>query len=240
LTKSPGSIQQALKISIIAHALIVLGWIVGPLILKTLGIENTKTYIPSLRVDLVALPDRKVTDTHLPDPVLPQKPPEEETAKPEKSATTAPTTASNDSDISLNKSKNKKAESMKADQIKKALARIRALEQIKGNEVSKGSSLSGEVKKELETTYFDALLEKVREHWELPTWLLEKNLIAQASIKIAADGRILKIQLVKSSGNEQFDQEVKRAIQLANPLPPPPSELNTDSFRSNLILGFPL
>jgi len=129
----------------------------------------------------------------------------------------------------------------------KALEKIAAMqktasdaEPIKGNIISKGSSISGEAKTSLETTYYDVVLEKIRSNWELPKWLQEQNISAKVLILLDRNGQITSYQLVKPSGNEQFDQEVKRAIEVSAPFPAPPTAVIPDVGTQGIQLGFPL
>jgi protein TonB len=208
---------------------------------------------PSLRVDLVGLPDQKPAESV---PVEPAKP--EPAGEPATAPAPAPAPEP-DGMAGLRKSakeliRKKKKEPSKKEKsaqkkLKKALARIRALERIKalageskakGNRVSKGSSLTGEAKRSLEETYFEVVLERVRTHWELPKWLREQNRSARVMIRLDGQGRIRNFEFVQSSGSEPFDTEVRRALQSAAPFPVPPEGISSDLSREGIVLGFPL
>ncbi|RMG42999.1 MAG: TonB family protein [Candidatus Dadabacteria bacterium] len=50
-------------------------------------------------------------------------------------------------------------------------------------------------------------------------------LIAQVEFSISRDGQISDLRIISSSGNSNFDQSVLRAINKANPVPPPPEKV---------------
>ena len=132
--------------------------------------------------------------------------------------------------------------------MKNAIARIKALERIKamdgevvkGNQISKGSSLSGDAKASLETTYYDVVVERIRSYWELPQWLQDKNLSAKVLILINSKGEMTSYHFIKSSGNEQFDNEVKRTLQVSSPYSVPPAAIVSDVANEGVTLGFPI
>ena len=203
--------------SIALHVLLIIY-----MAIKSLVFPDTATeYLPSLRVDLVALPDQKKNDTLTPKPAEP----EPEAQKPK--AETKP-------DVKKLKATLERI---------KAIERIKALaggDEVRGNKISKGSALTGEAKTSLETTYFDVILERVRSNWELPKWLQEQNLSAKVTIYLDARGQMKSFKFTKSSGNDQFDSEVKRTLQASSPFPLPPDAISSDLSGSGILLGFPL
>ncbi len=244
------NIKRFIVRSLIAHVTILMVLFIKQVVFPS----SPEVYLPSLRVDLVALPDRKMTETQ----VLPVAPKPEESAPPkveekkvEEKKVKIETKSEDEGDYAIHKKKkHEKSVKEKTAQkkLKNALARIKALERIKametetvkGNQISKGSSLSGEAKVALETTYFDVILEQVRSNWELPKWLQEQNLSAKAQVFIDRHGNLSRYEIVKSSGNEQFDNEVKRTLQAAAPFPVPPNDIASEMFNNGVVLGFPL
>jgi len=231
-SRNQDPLARAIKISLFIH----LGFLVL-LYLKSIIVPsalNTKEYIPSLRVDLVALPDQKTTEQ-----VTPSMPAavEEVKAPPQKEKVILKTEEKGD--YSLNKKKKK-------ERLKNALARIKSLEkikegeQIKGNKVMRGSSSKGTASESVETTYFDVVLDKIRSEWELPQWLKEKNLSAKVLIQIDRRGMITHTNFIKSSGNEQFDAAVKRTLQAAVPFPAPPLSILANVSQDGIVFGFPI
>lgn len=75
---------------------------------------------------------------------------------------------------------------------------------------------------------FDAYFAKITEHiWKQWIWtdIGKKDLEAIISVKILKDGTMLVKNIEKSSGNLLFDKSAIRALTKANPLPPPPYEM---------------
>lgn len=205
--------------------------------------SEPKVYIPSMRVDLVALPDHKVNET--PKISIESQKTETEKKLVEKDEKKIEIKA--DDAIAISKKPTKDQDRMKAalDRIK-ALAKVQEDEppptrdQIRGNQISKGSAVTGEAKNSAETSYFDLVLDRVRARWELPRWLQEKPLSARVALKIDRDGQIKSIEFIQTSGEDRYDQEVRRAIQAAAPFPNPPTTMVSELSTSGILLGFPI
>jgi colicin import membrane protein len=60
------------------------------------------------------------------------------------------------------------------------------------------------------------------------------GLVAKVRFTIAPDGEVSGIRLEQSSGNPTFDSSAMRAVERANPLPPPPARYVRE-FREFLI-----
>ena len=58
----------------------------------------------------------------------------------------------------------------------------------------------------------------------------KKDLETIIAIRIARDGRIVDIQIEKTSGNLELDNSALRAITKANPFPPMPPDFEKDIF----------
>lgn len=226
----PDPIVRAIKLSLGIHAALLV-----ILYLKSIVMPselNTKEYIPSLRVDLVALPDQKTTDQVT--PAMPSSPEETKEVTKEKIKETP-----EKGDYSLNKKKKKERLKSALDRIK-ALEKIKEGEQIKGNKVMKGSSAKGVATDSVETTYFDVVLDKIRTEWELPQWLKDKGLSAKVLIHIDRRGMITHTRFIKASGNEQFDAAVKRTLQASVPFPAPPTSILANVSQDGIVFGFPI
>lgn len=245
---------RGVKRSLIGHGAIsvvaILSWVVFP--------SKPIVLNPSIRVDLVGLPDiakkdlakftpsefeeldKKLTEAgqkakeslkelKKPDP---PKPPEEP-----------------DDTMAMKEEKKSSKDKSKKD-LKSAIDRIKALQDIeddvkksspqkkiiaKGNVLSKGTDLEGEQTESVEN-YGDKMRSRLRQHWDLPVWLSRQNLSAQVVVFLDPQGSVLNMVFRKASGNEQFDDFVKKTIQKSQPFPPPPSEI----LRGGVTLGFPL
>jgi len=128
-----------------------------------------------------------------------------------------------------------------------ALDRIKALNKldgedhiIKGNKISRGTSLSGEAKEKMQVTYFDGVHARLKANWALPIWLSRQNHRAKVKIFIDGLGHIKGIRFMVSSGSAEFNSEVRRAIEQSVPFSPPPKELITTVLVEGILLGFPL
>jgi TonB family protein len=140
----------------------------------------------------------------------------------------------------------------RASKNKSALDRIKALSKIaaeeseakpsavvKGNKVSKGTSLSGDAK-EGEANYLDAVRSLLQENWELPVWLARQNLSAHVQIRIDGQGRVRSYVFVKASGNAQFDAAIKKTIAASQPLPRPTEDVAASMLIDGILVKFPL
>lgn len=215
-------------------------------------------FIPTLRVDLVGLPDQLKKDKTLvaPPPAEGQKPDDltqklkeaEDQAKKLQDSKTAAETADPDEMVLKRAGKEKKEREKK---LRSALDRIKALAKIqddaspspksqllKGNQVSKGSSVSADARENGTSSYLDLLRQHLQNHWELPVWLARQNLSAQVQISIDAQGRLRGYRFVKPSGNNQFDAEVKKTLLASQPFPIPGNSEGVAS--SGVLVGFPL
>jgi TonB family protein len=247
--------NQKIKRFILISASLHVGLILFLVIKSVVAPSQPKEYLPSLRVDLVALPDRKVNDPVEPAPTVAPEPsaaPAVAKEEPKTKPDIKPETDKGDMSVKKPDPKKKKEKSKKEkaaqEKMKQALARIKAIERIKamtgepikGNQVSKGSAITGEAKIALETSYIDLVRERIVTYWELPKWLKDQNLSANVQVFIDRKGQMTRYQFIKPSGNEQFDNEVKRTIQAASPFPVPPSELISDLSSDGIIYRFPM
>jgi TonB family protein len=234
------NLSPGLRISMALHV----GAIVF-ILLKSLFFPSSPTpYIPVLKVDLIGLPDQIK-----PEPVVPP-------AAQEKSAPVAekPAVVAQKDEISLKKNPKPHPTPVvkKTDEkISNALARIKALERIKsdvsrqstthkGNQLSAGSSSTGETRESLAATYYDSVMEMVRSRWALPVWLARQNLQAQVQVHLDSQGRVQNLRWIKNSGNTQFDEAVKKTIMDSEPFAIPPPELKGSLLSQGILLGFPL
>lgn len=227
---------------------------------------------PSLRVDMVGLPDILKKDLSQISRALPKQdleeklneaaadakkikpisPPAEEVAKPEDLVLNPKKVAKKE--IQKDDIKEKAEDKKREQKLHSALARIRALEKvrdeseeesdeaviIKGNQASKGASLSGDAKESAQSGYYDLVRESLVEFWSLPRWLSRQKLAAQVVIRVDPAGNIFSTKITKSSGNVQFDEAILATIRDAQPLPRPPKDLH-DTLRDNgITVGFPL
>jgi hypothetical protein len=219
---------RALRASFIAHALFILLVLFKGLIFPS----APKPYVPTLRVDMVGLPDvlkkdlrALPTDTSVADP-------DELVLHPKKKSLT-------------NQSREKK--------LRSALDRIKALSKItaddtpksktilvKGNKISKGAALSGDAKEAAEASYYDLLRGKLQENWALPVWIARQNYSAQVQLFVDGRGRVKSFRFVKTSGNAQFDSAIKKTLEESQPFPAPSEDVAGSLLTNGVLIGFPL
>ena len=233
-----------LILSVMFHGLVVGLFFYQPSFLK----NEIKPYKPTLRVDLVALPDYLKTEKPT---VAAEKPKKEVVAKPKPVVKPKPKV----------KKVVKKAVPLprkkKLDRKKKissALSRIKALAKldnekevqakpetvIKGNKISKGTVIDGEGRESLSKHYYDEILESVRRNWSLPIWLSRQERSAKVSLALDNYGQILSIRFVEKSGDDTFDEAVRSAITQSAPFSSPPDSLRAELRTNGVLLGFPL
>ncbi len=241
--------NRAIKVSLIAHCVIFVASLISSLVLR----GTPKAYVPSVRVDLVGLPDLKKTDakeaTATNDDIkkkLAEITEKEKDLAAKTKENKVKEAAAEESDMALKNKKEAATPKERKEKLQSAIDRIKALQAIensvesakapaKGNVLSKGTSLVGEQGGDTDV-YIDELVTKIRSRWKLPVWLAKQKLAAKVVVYLRRSGGIERLEFVQPSGNEMFDQNVRQAIEGAAPFPPPPSEVESDG----ILLGFPL
>lgn len=107
-----------------------------------------------------------------------------------------------------------------------------------GNVINKGDGLTGLEKIEFDR-YFGDLEKKIKQHWNLPGWLVDAQLRAQALVMIDPSGAVVKRQILTTSGNDVFDGQVLAAIDGAAPFPEPPARLKDVLALKGIVFNFP-
>ena len=79
----------------------------------------------------------------------------------------------------------------------------------------KAAQMSGEVNK-----YKALIIQAISDHWILPDQV-NKQLFSQFRIQLAPGGRVLSVNLIRSSGDPVLDRSAQAAIYKASPLPVP-------------------
>ncbi len=246
---------RTLKISLIAHLAFVALVVIKSLIFPS----KPMSFIPTLRVDLVGLPDILKKDksslSKLTEPAELNKALKEAERIAKQMKPVAPVKAPKEvaaPDEMVLKPKSMAQTKERKKKLQSALDRIKALNKIsesedtpkatlvKGNQVSKGTSLSGDAREAAEASYFDLLRDKLQENWSLPVWIARQNLSAQIQIYIDGRGRLRNLRFIKVSGNPQFDEAVKRTVSDSQPYPVPPHELAEGLMIDGILVGFPL
>lgn len=267
--RPPDNLSSGFRRSLIIHGAVFLF-----VVLKTLVFPGKPmTYVPTLRVDIVGLPDQLKNElanmkTPAPDVAEALKQAQAEAKAIQDEAKTPPAQKPTPKEASeeraakdemVLKPKHAAPEKNERDRTKKnksALDRIKALAKIsgeesekpskasapliKGNAISKGTSLSGEAREAAEASYYDHLRARLQENWALPVWIARQKLSARVQIFIDGRGRLKAFHIVKSSGNPQFDEAVKRTLTESQPFPLPPAALLGSVSADGVLIGFPL
>ncbi len=230
------------------------------ILLKHLVFPGTAVTIPpTLRVDLVGLPDvlkkdkwklNAQLDPKLADALRAAADQANEIKKVElpKSDADKP-----DPDELVMKREQAGDDIARQKKLKSSLARIKALlkvqtpddaaaraQPVKGNQLSRGTSLSGDAKESTEPSYYDHVRDRLQENWALPVWLSRQKLSARVQIFINRTGHLHTYRFLEFSGNTQFDEAVKRTITDSEPFVAPTSEVADAVFTDGIVVGFPL
>ncbi len=76
---------------------------------------------------------------------------------------------------------------------------------------------------------------KITQNWNRPG-SVPKNLKCKIKIELLPGGDVMKVVIIKSSGNSLFDESTERAVRKASPLPVPKDPMVFKKFRSfNLV-----
>ena len=123
--------------------------------------------------------------------------------------------------ISLIKAKKQVEKTVKL----RSVITLKASENVEKNPpVAPSSAQTAAMSRDLFNEYYAQMEYKIWQQWSWPE-TGQKNLLAIISIKILRNGTIKIQKIEKSSGNSFFDKEALKALTKANPLPPPPDEL---------------
>lgn len=98
--------------------------------------------------------------------------------------------------------------------------------QIKGNEISRGNSLTGLTRLDHDR-YLDDVEIRIRKMWSPPKFLAKAGLRVRIVLFINSQGLITEHKIVQSSGNSVFDDSAIAAIESAQPFAPPPDSLES-------------
>lgn len=78
-------------------------------------------------------------------------------------------------------------------------------------------------------TYRAILKDHVKRGWK---WFdTASSLTAEVSFEISPEGTLYRIEIVRSSGNREFDESVLRAVSKASPVPAPPQSVYESDFK---------
>ncbi len=237
-------------LSILVHSLLLVVLLVKSFFLN----ESPLVYENVIRVDLIALPDKNPPVSTSPVPSQPEQ--EDESSEPTTPAVEAEppkkevirevVKKTEPSTVGLKKKETlalKKLKQLTAfEKIKQQLdaeARVKTTrEMFKGNQLSKGSELSG-IDRLNHENYIADVKKRIYEYWDLPEWLADKRFRAQVLARFDEDGNLISKRIVKSSGNPTYDEIVMEAVQKASPVPKPPEKISGVISQEGILIGFP-
>jgi len=194
----------------------------------------------------------------LPEKEIPQEIPDEPikttVKEPKKTAEAKPSKIDNDS-VNLKTAKKKQKDAFEKLKKLSAIEKIRqAVEQeklekatkqnqassrpIKGRVLSKGTSLTG-LDKLQSDSYLVQLDSKIKNHWQLPQWLVGKPLKTKILVKFNSNGTLVSKSVYQSSGNPTYDEYCLRAIEKSSPFPPVPDKFTEVYKEDGVLIGFP-
>ncbi len=112
-----------------------------------------------------------------------------------------------------------------------------------GNKISEGSALygsGGENSGDELDKYALSITDLVRKNWSLPGFLSNKDLSCQIQVFISKTGSLIKTNIIKSSGNTDYDQRALNAILKVGNFPAPANVIANQISTGQIALGFPL
>ena len=112
-----------------------------------------------------------------------------------------------------------------------------------GNRLSKGNALTGGGGTEIQSQfqeYASRFPDWVRPHWNLPGYLINRNLKCRIRIFVSATGELIKVKVIDSSGDDEYDRKAVTAIENSSPFPPPSDMVRARVVKGDIVLGFPL
>ena len=246
--------------SVFGHSSLLIAVLIFPYVMSMFGVQNSydekfkkRDLKNAIRVDMVGLPTKKLIDLEKIDPTQDMGI-EKKIEKPKPSDTAMKLQEekkiANSKKALAKKRKNRLAElraSMKIEQKRKQLIKelkggsapsTQGRAPLAGNIVSQGYSVTGDVAGDMDV-YQGHLKAHIRKAWNLPGWMEASNLSAKVLVKLAPNGKILKYEFVKKSGNGEFDGHVLNAIKEAEPFPVPPPSLQRVVMEDGVEWGFP-
>lgn len=256
-------LPRGLGVSLVLHVLLFSFFILKAAFFTPEQIDFSQ----AIRVDMVGLPD-KVETALPPAPAKAEaKPamPEKEKVVEKKPEPVKPTPAKHEvktpkvekEAVNLEKTKSQQQSAIEKLKAMAALEKIKedvdqqkaksppgagkdkaGIQKIKGNTLSPGSSLTGLAKLQHDTYAVD-LDHHIKQHWALPEWLANRDFKAQAKVYIDSHGNILGRKIIKTSGNQSYDDEVLATIDRAAPYPAPPEKFVSIVEVDGILIGFP-
>lgn len=252
------NLNKGLFISFCMHVALIVFMIV-----KVSFFSKNETLLShAIRVDMVGLPEKyntlpppvdKPQESKKNEPPPKEEPPPKQEAKPAsvppQKAEAKSSKAEADS-VNLNKNKQKQKEALEKLKKLSAIEKIREQvtkekaqqntppQPIKGRVISKGTALTG-LDKIQSDNYLLQLDAVIKNHWQLPQWLIGKNLKTKILVKIDPSGNIAARKIMQSSGNPTYDEYCLQAVDKSAPFPKVPEKFTEVYKEDGVLIGFP-
>lgn len=229
--------------------------------------ENIKLVEASVRVDMVALPDKTLQELKSLEQLQRSVPAKKIEVQKTQAPKLKPVVAEDSKEgfIDKNKAPKKSLSDMLKQYSKKDVKQVKRKKQKvvkkeeelldkkdlsklsdlvkKGNMVKAGVGLTGAnddvILTKLEE-YSAGLPEIVRPYWKLPSYLIEEDLRCRIRIYLKKDGTLIRKSIFKSSGDAEYDQRALSAVEQVGKFPPVPEDVQGKAASGAIILAFPL
>lgn len=112
-----------------------------------------------------------------------------------------------------------------------------------GNRLAEGSALvgsGGENSGDQFDQYALKVMESVRRYWTLPGFLSGLDLSCHIQVFINDKGQLIKAEILKSSGNSEYDNRAMAAVKQVSSFPIPDGAIANKVATGNIALAFPL
>ena len=235
--------RKFLALSIYFHTALFLAFTV-----KLIFFKRKDVFVsPSLRVDIIALPDKNPAPLPSKEEKKEVKVEEKIEKKTEIKEDPQPSIKKKLSDVKdkIFTKKEKSLEELQKEILKNYLNSNKKPKKAspkknlaKGNVLSPGTSLEG-IQKLNYDIYLEELSNHVRSQWSIPNWLSQEHYRCVVNVKIDKLGNLISKSIQSSSGISEYDSRALAAVDKANPFPKPPNELHKIIRFDGVALGFP-
>lgn len=144
--------------------------------------------------------------------------------------------------IKKGKTSDKKNSVRKVGRLGNKLGRLERLA-LEGNTLSRGAVAVGDnvgFSDDDYQIYLSSIPSQVRPFWKLPSYLSGKSLKARVKIRIDSNGRIISMDVIESSGVEEFDQRALSSVKSVKIFTAPSKSIREFLAIKGIVLGFPL
>jgi len=86
--------------------------------------------------------------------------------------------------------------------------------------------------------YLNTVRDRLKSHLRYPEWLRRDRVTGTAAFRITIlrNGRVICLELLRSSGIADLDLVAEKAIRDSSPLPPPPADLPGEKVTLNAVM----